>query len=209
VKRVRRDVVLRGTLTAGMEARRGRGLLRGSGLPEEPGAPAAGVRAAAPGVLVVGVEARRVQVRVAEGAGTLRPAGKGAGRPVRGLPSLGAVRAPGQPESGLIGPAGSPIAEKGRRGSGGGLRVAPAGKGVGRPVRGRTGRGGLRTAEGRGTGPQASGGAGTQTLAREATGRAMRVREGLGALGRTTMALARIAAPRGHDGGLKGMRAVR
>ena len=167
----------------------------------------AGVQAAVLGVRVAGVQVRRVAVLAAGGPGTVKQPGKGVGRPVDGLTSLGVVQVMGLPESGLIGPGGLPIAKKGRRGSGAAVAMMRAGTAIAVRGSGRTGRGGLRMAGDRGIGP-VSGGARTRTRARGAAGRAMGGREGPGALGRTMGAAPRrIAAPRGHDGGLRGMRA--
>jgi len=167
----------------------------------------AGVQAAVLGVRVAGVQVRRVAVLAAGGPGTVKQPGKGVGRPVDGLTSLGVVQVVGLPESGLIGPGGLPIAKKGRRGSGAAVAMMRAGTAIAVRGSGRTGRGGLRMAGDRGIGP-VSGGARTRTRARGAAGRAMGGREGPGALGRTMGAAPRrIAAPRGHDGGLRGMRA--
>ncbi len=208
VERVRRDVVPRGALAVGIKARRGVGLLRGSGVAAPLDGLVPGVRAAAVGVRVAGVRVPRVPVLAAGGPGTARLAGKGVGRPVGGPTSHGVVRAAGRPESGLIGRGGLPIAEKGRRGSGEGVRGERTGPGVRGPGSGRTGRGGLRMAEDRGIGRRVSGEAGTRTRAREAAGRAMGARKGLGALGRTTsVGGRRSAAPRDHDGGPRAMRA--
>jgi hypothetical protein len=203
VERVRRDVVPHGTLTAGIEARHEVGLLRGSGVAAVLDGLLPGVRAAVLGVRGAGVQLHRVAVQAAGVPGTLKQAGKGVGRPVGGLTSLGVVRVMGRPESGLIGPGGLPIVEKGLRGSGRGVRGTRTERGVRGPGSGRIGRAGLRMAGHR----QVSGGAGTRTRAPKAAGRAMGVPEGLGALGRTMRAAARrrIAAPAGHDGGLRGM----
>jgi hypothetical protein len=203
-------VVPTGALAAGIAELREVGLLRGSGVAAArgglaPGVPvvALGVPAVALGVRVADVQVRRVPGLVAGVPATVRAAGKGVGRPVGGPTSLGVVRVAGRPGSGLIGLGGLPAAEKRRRSSGRGVRETRTERGVRGPGSGHTGRAGLRMAGDR----QVSGGAGIRTRAREAAGRAMGVREGLGALGRTTMAARRIAAPRGHDGGLRGMRA--
>ena len=93
----RRDVVPRGTLAAGIQARRGAGLLRGIGVAGVLGVPVV------PGARVAGVQVGRVQVRVVGGTGIVRPARKGVGRPVGGRISPGAVRTVVPLESGRIG----------------------------------------------------------------------------------------------------------
>jgi hypothetical protein len=136
-------VVPCGSLTAGSEAPRGAGLLRGIGVVLELAALAPGAGAAAPVVPEADVRERRVQALAAGGPATVRPAGMGVGPPVGGLIKPAAVRAAGRLGSGLIGPGGLRAARKpgsGRTGPGSVRAVPPAtvARGTGARVR-RTG----------------------------------------------------------------------